>query len=134
VALGLAGFMSLVCVGQETEAKPSSGMVGVQEAALRDSLQGRWTSQIGRITVVMTLDPNSRVQIGGHEPYEGLYEVRQGQLVPRPREYCLSQPIEIPKDRVIVFYGSGRVRSIRAVKKRIKWVRESKVQSPNSRV
>ncbi len=60
---------------------PPYGMAEVQEAALRDSLQGRWTSQIGRITVMMTFDPNSRVQIGGQAPYEGLYEVHEGKLV-----------------------------------------------------
>jgi len=36
------------------------------------------------------------------------------QLVPRLREYCASHAIKIPQDRVIVFYGSGRVRSVRA--------------------
>jgi hypothetical protein len=67
VAVGLLCLVSLTSAGQGSNTKPSKGMVEVQGAALRDSLLGRWTSQIGRITVVMTFDPNSRVHIGGQK-------------------------------------------------------------------
>jgi hypothetical protein len=35
------------------------------------------------------------------------------QLIPRLREHCRDQGIEIPHDRVIVFYGSGRISQVR---------------------
>jgi hypothetical protein len=66
MAIGLLCLVTLICAGQEPVAMSLCGMADVQEAALHDSLQGRWTSQIGRITVVMTF-ANSRVQIGGQE-------------------------------------------------------------------
>ncbi|MCP4452812.1 MAG: mechanosensitive ion channel family protein [Planctomycetes bacterium] len=81
VALGLLTLMLTVSLGQGPEAAPSGVMGVVQEAALRDSLIGRWTGQIGRVTLVMTFDPNSRVRVNGQVPYDGQFEIRKGQLV-----------------------------------------------------
>ncbi len=81
VAVGLLGFMVTLSHGQVAEASPSGVMAGVQEAALRESLLGRWTGQIGRVTLVMTFDPNSRVRVNGQVPFEGQFEIRTGQLV-----------------------------------------------------
>ncbi len=80
VAMGLLGFVVTFSRGQVPETAPSGVMAGAQEAALRESLMGRWTGQIGRVTLVMTFDPNSRVRVNGNAPFEGQFAIRTGQL------------------------------------------------------
>ena len=81
LAAGLLGVLWTVSEAQVQPDAPSSVMASVQEAALRESLIGRWTGQIGRVTLEMTFDPNSRVQVNGQVPYDGQFEIRAGQLV-----------------------------------------------------
>lgn len=102
----LLGLMCCVGEAQVPAIRPGGLMSGVQEAALRESLVGRWTGQMGRVTVVMTFDPNGRIRVDGRESYEGQFQIQGAQLILSKEGSEETYQFEITAD-VLSLSGNG---------------------------
>ncbi|MCF7975453.1 MAG: mechanosensitive ion channel family protein [Phycisphaerae bacterium] len=111
-AVGLAGVMTWICGAQTPDVPATGGMASAQEAALRECLLGRWTTEVGRVTMTVTFDPNSRVRIQGQTPYEGRFQVRGGQLIFNHQGREESYQFDVTAD-TLSLSGSGLIGSVK---------------------